>query len=92
MKLLKLVVPYEDGKRILDDYEFVGRADYDLAAYERAWPYDRYSLEHRIDNDIDSLYDGACPIYETDNGLCMVYTHWQTKEPLFWCKVRPITK
>lgn len=88
MKIIKTVVPYVEGKRILDDYEFVGHAEYDIAAYERTWPYDRYSMENKIDNDIDDLYDGGYPICETDSGLCMVMTHWETHEPLCWCRVQ----
>ena len=89
MKIIKTVVPYTEDKRILNDYEFVGHAEFDAAAYERAYPYDDpFALERRIDDDVDSLYDGTFPICETDAGLCMVLAHWETKEPLCWCKVR----
>lgn len=88
MELKKLVKPYEEGKRTVNGYTFVGRAEFDSAAIERAYPsMDRYQLEQQTDKLIDSLYDGYEPIYETDNGLCSVAVHWETKEPLVWCKV-----
>lgn len=89
MKLIKMVKGYEDGKRTMDGYEFDGRAEFDKDAIERAYPaLDGYELERKTDELIDSLYDGYDPIYETDAGLCTVTTHWPTKEPLVWCRVK----
>ena len=89
MKILKLVKGYEQGKRTMDGYAFDGRAEFDADAIERAYPaMNGYQLERKTDELIDSLYDGDEPIYETDVGLCSVNVHWETKEPLVWCKVK----
>lgn len=89
MKTLNLIKDYEDGKRTMDGYTFDGRAEFDSSAIERAYSsMDGYQLERQTDKLIDSLYDGYEPIYETDIGLCSVITHWETKEPLVWCKVK----
>lgn len=88
MELKKLVKPYEEGKRTMDGYTFCGTAEFDRGAIERAYPgMNCYELERQTDDIIDSLYDGYEPIYETDNGLCSIAIHWETKEPLVWCKV-----
>jgi hypothetical protein len=91
IKLIKLVTDNETGsQRPVNGYTFEGRAEFDKAAFARAYPWDDPNeLERRIDDYIDGLYDGDSPIYETNIGLCTVFIDWETKEPLCWCKVKP---
>ena len=91
MTIIKVIQENETGcQRPMNGYEFDGKAEFDRDAFHFCFPGDDgYELERRIDNAIDDLYDGDCPIYETDIGLCTVYLDWENKLPLCWCKVKP---
>ena len=89
MEIIKQVKDYKDGQRPMDGYRYDGEREIDKDAVVRAYPHlDKYELERKISGIVDYLLEGFEPIFETDIGLCTVAVHWETKEPLAWCKVR----
>lgn len=88
MQINSVIVEPSNYHRAMNGYKFIEHAHIELDAMRRAYSdCNSIELENRIARIADDLYDGWEGIYDTDNGLCSVMIHWETKEPLCWCRV-----